>query len=395
MAGTQPAVLGAAALFAPDGPACIACSNRTMCEKFDGLPMPRKIPAASGCAQKSGRRLALRKASGLPSYHRENRMLRLSLDALQILDAIDRRGSFAGRGQGTAQGAFDDLLHGRQAGGGPRRPGLRATGPARRTDARRARSCSRKGATCSRRRRTWSSACAAWPRAGKRSSRWAWTRCSRRWACSTTSRDSTRRSPRKRACASNRMRCRARGKPCWSGRVDLLVGAAGEGPSGGGYISEPMGEVRVRVRGGARTSAGAHRPAADEARPAGTSRHRRRRHRAQADARAPSACCSARTRDHGARHADEAGVPVCGPRLRLPARTLHARCDRAPVASSRSRSKNPRLPETFHLAWRSSERGAALDWWRERLRGSMTLSRLLLANPDSLSGGELFFPTAT
>ena len=35
-----------------------------------------------------------------------------------------------------------------------------------------------------------------------------------------------------------------------------------------------------------------------------------------------------------------------------------------------------RLPESFCIAWRTGERGAALNWWIERLRGSDLLDKL-------------------
>src|SRR5689334_19465165 len=69
-----------------------------MCEQFECGRLPVKV-VRFRLGRQSGRGRCTRKASGLPSYDRENRMLRLSLDALQILDAIDRRGSFAAAGK--------------------------------------------------------------------------------------------------------------------------------------------------------------------------------------------------------------------------------------------------------------------------------------------------------
>jgi DNA-binding transcriptional LysR family regulator len=36
------------------------------------------------------------------------------------------------------------------------------------------------------------------------------------------------------------------------------------------------------------------------------------------------------------------------------------------------------LPESFCIAWRTGERGAALTWWIERLRNSALMDRLAL-----------------
>ena len=43
--------------------------------------------------------------------------------------------------------------------------------------------------------------------------------------------------------------------------------------------------------------------------------------------------------------------------------------------------EEPKPDETFHLAWRSGETGAALDWWRERARGGL-FQRLLELSCD-------------
>ena len=38
----------------------------------------------------------------------------------------------------------------------------------------------------------------------------------------------------------------------------------------------------------------------------------------------------------------------------------------------------PKAEETFYLAWRSSEDGAALKWWIERMRTSSPFARMVL-----------------
>ena len=42
--------------------------------------------------------------------------------------------------------------------------------------------------------------------------------------------------------------------------------------------------------------------------------------------------------------------------------------------------EEPKPPETFYLAWRSDESGAALDWWWTRMREPGALARLLVTN---------------
>jgi hypothetical protein len=42
--------------------------------------------------------------------------------------------------------------------------------------------------------------------------------------------------------------------------------------------------------------------------------------------------------------------------------------------------EEPKPDETLYLAWRTGEEGAALKWWRERLRASPPLERMLALN---------------
>ena len=41
----------------------------------------------------------------------------------------------------------------------------------------------------------------------------------------------------------------------------------------------------------------------------------------------------------------------------------------------------PKPDETLHLAWRTGEEGAALAWWKQRLRGSDTVAGMLRRSP--------------
>jgi DNA-binding transcriptional LysR family regulator len=42
--------------------------------------------------------------------------------------------------------------------------------------------------------------------------------------------------------------------------------------------------------------------------------------------------------------------------------------------------EEPRPDETMFMAWRTGEEGAALKWWRERLRAASPLARMLAMN---------------
>jgi DNA-binding transcriptional LysR family regulator len=42
--------------------------------------------------------------------------------------------------------------------------------------------------------------------------------------------------------------------------------------------------------------------------------------------------------------------------------------------------EEPRPDETLYMAWRTGEEGAALKWWRERLRAAPPLERMLAMN---------------
>jgi DNA-binding transcriptional LysR family regulator len=59
---------------------------------------------------------------------------------------------------------------------------------------------------------------------------------------------------------------------------------------------------------------------------------------------------------------------------------LPAPCARAAIAAGllvEKQVEEPKPDETFYLAWRSGEGGAALHWWRERLHAPALFGRLL------------------
>jgi DNA-binding transcriptional LysR family regulator len=149
-------------------------------------------------------------------------------------------------------------------------------------------------------------------------------------------------------------------------RADLLVGAAGEGPSGGGYVVEPMGVVRFVF-----AVAPGHPLAAAEA-PLG---------REQLAAHCAIAVAdSARRllpRTVGLLMGQETvTVPDTMSKFRLQCAGLGfgflpEPYVQAAVAEGRlvvRQVEEPKPDETLWLAWRTGEEGAALRWWRERMR---------------------------
>ena len=158
-------------------------------------------------------------------------------------------------------------------------------------------------------------------------------------------------------------------------RVDLLVGAAGEGPSGGGYVSEALGTIDFVF-----AVAPSH-PLAAIDRPLGKADLQPYRAVVVAD--------SARRllpRTVGLLAGqDTLTVPDLDSKLRfqlagLGFGFLPEPLARPAITSGRlvpKQVEEARAPETFHLAWRSDESGAALDWWRQRMRDPGTAARLL------------------
>ena len=147
-------------------------------------------------------------------------------------------------------------------------------------------------------------------------------------------------------------------------RADLLV-AAGEGPSGGGYVVEPLGAVRFVF-----AVAPGH-PLAGRGR-IGTNELAMQRAVAVAD--------SARRllpRTVGLQSAqDVLSVPDMRGKFALQVAGLGCGflpepCARAAIAAGvlvAVEVEEPKPDETFYLAWRTGEQGQALAWWLHRLR---------------------------
>ena len=155
-------------------------------------------------------------------------------------------------------------------------------------------------------------------------------------------------------------------------RADLLVGAAGEGPSGGGYVVEPMGVVRFVF-----AVAPSH-PLAAASEPLG---------REQLAAHCAIAVAdSARRllpRTVGLLMGQETvTVPDMVSKFRLQCAGLGFGFLPEPYVQRAVRDgrlvirqvEEPKPDETFWLAWRTGEEGAALRWWRERMQRPAVLA---------------------
>jgi DNA-binding transcriptional LysR family regulator len=162
-------------------------------------------------------------------------------------------------------------------------------------------------------------------------------------------------------------------------RVDLLVGVAGEGPAGGGYVARAIGAMPFVF-----CVAPGH-PLAGASGPLG---------RAQLqDHRAVVVADSARNmaaRTVGLLFGQDAlTVPTMEAKLALQVAGfgfgfLPEPCARAAIVAGLLVEKQVdelRAPEQFYLAWRTGEEGAALKWWRERLLQPGIFARLCSGLP--------------
>jgi DNA-binding transcriptional LysR family regulator len=157
-------------------------------------------------------------------------------------------------------------------------------------------------------------------------------------------------------------------------RVDIVVGAPGDGPAGGGYVSEPIGQLKWVF---------AVAPQHPLARVPGLlGRNELQLHRAIATADS-SRLLAPRT----------VGLVLGQDTLTVPTMQakfdcqlaglgfgfLPERCAREAIAAGllvEKEVEEPKPDETFYLAWRSGESGAALRWWRQRMSESGMFDRL-------------------
>jgi DNA-binding transcriptional LysR family regulator len=166
-------------------------------------------------------------------------------------------------------------------------------------------------------------------------------------------------------------------------RVDLLVGVAGEGPAGGGYVVRPIGQMRFVF-----AVAPAH-PLAGWERPLGRADLQ--------DQRAIVVADSARNmapRTVGLLLGQDAlTVPTMQLKYQfqlagLGFGFLPEPCARAAIASGLLVEKpveEARAAETFYVAWRSGDDGAALRWWRERMQRAGLFATLCQSLPGAAS----------
>ena len=158
-------------------------------------------------------------------------------------------------------------------------------------------------------------------------------------------------------------------------RADLLVGAAGSGPSGGGYSAEPIATMSFVF-----VVAPKH-PLASVGGPL-----------TKADLVAQRAVSVA----DSARQLQARTIGLLFGQDTLSAPDMQTKYDfqraglgfgflpeawvREDIAQGRfvvKEVEEPKPEETLYLAWRTGEEGAALRWWRERLRGGDAVARML------------------
>lgn len=165
-------------------------------------------------------------------------------------------------------------------------------------------------------------------------------------------------------------------------RADLVIGAAGDGPAGGGYVAEPIGLLHFVF-----AVAPSHPLAALE-RP--LTREDLLRHRvvsvADSARRLPPRTVGLLVGQ------DTLTVPSLMDKLRLQVEGLGVgflpeAWARAAIDEGLLVEKSvvePRPPERLYLAWRSGEQGSALAWWIDRLRQRDLLQRLAAQCAQSL-----------
>ena len=158
-------------------------------------------------------------------------------------------------------------------------------------------------------------------------------------------------------------------------RADLLIGAAGDGPSGGGYTAEPLGTISFVF------VVAPNHPLAGAAHPLG-----------KADLshyRAVSVADSARllqARTVGLLFGqDTVAVPDMQTKYQfqlagmgfgfLPEAWVRADILRGALIEKNVEEAKP--DETLYLAWRTGEAGTALKWWKDRLRASSPIACML------------------
>lgn len=158
-------------------------------------------------------------------------------------------------------------------------------------------------------------------------------------------------------------------------RADLVVGAAGEGPPGGGYLAEPIGLLHfVFAVAPSHPLAAIDRPLTRE----DLLQHRVVSVADSARRLPPRTVGLLMGQDTltAPSLADKFVLQLAG----LGAGFLPEPWARSAVAAGRLVEKSvveERPPERLYLACRTGEQGAALDWWLARLRGTDLLQKLV------------------
>jgi DNA-binding transcriptional LysR family regulator len=166
-------------------------------------------------------------------------------------------------------------------------------------------------------------------------------------------------------------------------RADLLVGVAGDGPAGGGYVSQPIGKINFVF-----AVAPSHPLAAVEE-PLDRVALQRYRAISVADSARQMA-----PRTVGLLLGQDAlTVPDMKTKFQYQLAGmgfgfLPEPCARAAIAAGllvEKQVEEPKPAETFYLAWRSGENGAALNWWIARMRQPDLFERLVQHLPHHAS----------
>ena len=158
-------------------------------------------------------------------------------------------------------------------------------------------------------------------------------------------------------------------------RADLLVGAAGAGPSGGGYTAVPIAKV-----GFVFVVAPGHPLAAVDTPLAKTDLAAHRAVSVSDSARQLQARTVGLLFGQNTLAVPDMQTKYAFQRAGLGFGFLPEPWVREDVAAGRLVVKaveEPKPDETLYVAWRTGESGAALDWWKERVRDGALVERML------------------